>query len=84
MNGTEPILSAAFFRTASGNEPVREWIKSLPRGERRIIGEDIKPCNSVGRSECRSFVNSTRACGKFVPACLTASYELSSPVPKVG
>ncbi len=42
MNGTEPILSAAFFRTASGNEPVREWIKSLPRGERRIIGEDIK------------------------------------------
>lgn len=67
MNGTEPILSAAFFRTASGNEPVREWIKSLPRGERRIIGEDI-----------------TRACGKFVPACLTASYELSSPVPKVG
>ncbi len=42
MNGTEPILSIAFFRTASGNEPVREWLKSLPREERRIIGEDIK------------------------------------------
>ena len=42
MNGTEPILSVAFFRTGSGNEPVREWIKSLPREERRIIGEDIK------------------------------------------
>jgi phage-related protein len=42
MNGTEPILSVAFFRTASGNEPVREWLKSLPREERRIIGEDIK------------------------------------------
>jgi phage-related protein len=42
MNGPEPILSIAFFRTASGNEPVREWLKFLPREERRIIGEDIK------------------------------------------
>ena len=42
MNGIEPILSVAFFRTASGNEPVREWLKALPREERRIIGEDIK------------------------------------------
>lgn len=42
MNGREPILSVAFFRTASGREPVREWLKSLPREERRIIGEDIK------------------------------------------
>ena len=42
MNGTEPILAVAFFRTASGNEPVREWLKSLPREERRVIGEDLK------------------------------------------
>ena len=42
MNGTEPILSVAFFRTASGNEPVREWLKSLQREARRSIGEDIK------------------------------------------
>ena len=42
MNGQEPILSVAFFRTASGNEPTREWLKSLPREERRIIGENIK------------------------------------------
>jgi phage-related protein len=42
MNGTEPILSVAFFRTASSNEPVREWLKSLPRQERRVIGQDIK------------------------------------------
>lgn len=42
MSGSEPILSVAFFRTASGNEPVREWLRSLPREERRIIGEDIK------------------------------------------
>ena len=40
MAGQEPILAVAFFRTASGK--VREWLRSLPRGERRIIGEDIK------------------------------------------
>ena len=42
MKSTEPILSIAFFRAGSGNEPVREWLKSLPREERRLIGEDIK------------------------------------------
>jgi phage-related protein len=42
MNGTEPILSVTFFRTAAGNEPVREWLKSLSREARRRIGEDIK------------------------------------------
>ena len=42
MDGVEPILSVAFFRTTSGNEPVRAWLRSLPRAERRIIGENIK------------------------------------------
>ena len=42
MNGSEPVLSVVFFRTTADNEPVREWLKSLPREERRIIGEDIK------------------------------------------
>jgi phage-related protein len=42
MDEAEPILTVAFFRTASGNEPVREWLKSLPREDRRIIGEDLK------------------------------------------
>ncbi len=31
-----------FFRTQSGNEPVREWLKSLNVQEREAIGEDIK------------------------------------------
>jgi len=42
MDGREPILSVAFFRTETGREPAREWLKSLAREERRIIGEDIK------------------------------------------
>jgi len=35
-------LHVAFFRTVYGNEPVREWLKSLSREDQRIIGEDIK------------------------------------------
>jgi phage-related protein len=34
-------LPAVFFRTETGREPVREWLKNLPKDERRIIGEDI-------------------------------------------
>ena len=34
-------LSVVFFRTAAGNEPVREWLKSLPEDERKQIGADI-------------------------------------------
>ena len=25
-----------------GNEPVREWLKSLPRDDKKVIGEDVK------------------------------------------
>lgn len=35
-------LKVMFFRTRRGNEPVREWLKSLPLDEKRIIGEDVK------------------------------------------
>jgi phage-related protein len=42
VNGKEPILRVVFFRTAAGKEPVREWLRSLPRHERCVIGEDIK------------------------------------------
>src|SRR5205809_8017689 len=42
MNGGEPILEVGFFRTETGREPVREWLRSLTREQRKIIGEDIK------------------------------------------
>lgn len=35
-------LRVVFYKSASGNEPVRQWLKSLPREDRKIIGEDIK------------------------------------------
>jgi phage-related protein len=38
----EPILDVVFYKTEAGNEPVREWLKSLPLEDRKSIGEDIK------------------------------------------
>ena len=38
---TPQRLDAAFFRLESGSEPVREWLKSLPKDERKVIGENI-------------------------------------------
>ena len=35
-------LPVVFFATATGTEPVREWLKDLPAGERKAIGEDLK------------------------------------------
>lgn len=40
MNGERP-LAAVFFRTDAGGEPVREWLRALPKEERQAIGEDI-------------------------------------------
>ena len=34
-------LDAVFFRSKSGNEPVRDWLKGLPKEQRQAIGEDI-------------------------------------------
>lgn len=38
----KPVLTVVFYRTEAGNEPVREWLKSLKREDRKAIGEDIK------------------------------------------
>lgn len=35
-------LPARFYRSDSGREPVRDWLKSLDLANRRVIGEDIK------------------------------------------
>src|SRR4030066_1796415 len=34
-------LRAFFYRSAAGKEPVREWLKELPKDDRKTIGEDI-------------------------------------------
>jgi phage-related protein len=42
MPATPPILRVRFYRTREGREPVREWLKSLPAAERKVIGDDIR------------------------------------------
>ena len=34
-------ISAAFYATGGGNEPVREWLKQLSLADRKALGEDI-------------------------------------------
>jgi phage-related protein len=40
--GKGPTLSVLFYRTAGGNEPVREWLQGLTDKDRRSVGCDIK------------------------------------------
>ena len=45
-------LEAVFFRTDRGKEPVRDWLLSLLKGERKIIGDDVlkvQYCWPIGR-----------------------------------
>lgn len=36
------MFEVAFFRTAAGNEPVRDWIRGLDADERAVIGADLR------------------------------------------
>jgi phage-related protein len=36
-----PEVPVRFYRTNLGSEPVLEWLRSLDRGERRVIGLDL-------------------------------------------
>lgn len=57
MKGQEKRLPAVFYRTPAGAEPVREWLKSLPREDRFLIGEEIKDVEfswPIGMPLCRN------------------------------
>ncbi len=42
MVGEGPLeIPVRFYRTASGREPVREWLRHLDKEERRVIGLDL-------------------------------------------
>ncbi len=50
------VLSARFYRTATGAEPVRKWLKALSREDKRIVGTDIATVEfgwPVGMPTCR-------------------------------
>lgn len=39
---TQKRISAVFYQTEAGTEPVREWLKGLDREDQYLIGTDIK------------------------------------------
>ena len=50
-------LPAVFYALPTGREPVREWLLSLDRDDRKIIGEDIKDVEfswPIGMPLCRA------------------------------
>lgn len=42
IQSEKPRLKVIFYRTAAGNEPVREWLLSLDRADRKVMGDDVK------------------------------------------
>ena len=53
----EKRITVAFYRTASGAQPVRDWLLELSDQDRRTIGKDIQRLEfewPVGMPHCRS------------------------------
>jgi phage-related protein len=53
----ESPIPLAFWRSVTGREPVREWLKDLPREDKRTIGRDIAKVQfgwPVGLPLCRA------------------------------
>ena len=56
MNVELKRVPAAFFRSQTGVEPVRDWLKSLSKDDRFRIGSDIKTVEfgwPIGMPTCR-------------------------------
>jgi len=43
----KPKLRVKFYKTSNGNEPVREWLQSLSKEIKKIVGEDIRTVQIV-------------------------------------
>ncbi len=66
-------INVVFYRTEAGNEPVREWLLSLEKEDKKTVGVDIKTveygwpigmpvCKPLGKGlyEVRSHISSKR------------------------
>ncbi len=50
-------VPVAFYRSGSGRELVREWLKRLPEEDRKIVGDDLRTLEfgwPLGMPLCRS------------------------------
>jgi phage-related protein len=49
-------ITAAFYRTPSGNQPVKDWLAGLSKEDRKIVGEALATVEfgwPVGMPACR-------------------------------
>lgn len=42
VHSSGPLLRVVFYRSSTGREPVREWLRTLDDESKKILGEDIK------------------------------------------
>ena len=57
---TAKRIPARFYKSESGTEPVRNWLKNLNKQERHLIGIDIKTVEygwPIGMPTCRPMGN---------------------------
>lgn len=57
MADAEKRVPLIFFRTEAGSEPVLEWLRELPRADRRIVGAGLKDLEfgwPIGMPLCRA------------------------------
>jgi phage-related protein len=55
IDGTKKIVGL-FYATATGRRPVREWLLTLTKDDRRVIGRDIQKVEfgwPIGMPYCR-------------------------------
>jgi hypothetical protein len=53
--GPSKVLSCAFYVSATGRRPVRDWLLGLSDADRKTIGEDIATleyCWPIGKPKC--------------------------------
>lgn len=68
-------IYAGFHASPSDKTPVRDWLLSVDRADRQVIGEDI-----AGRSACRCAALSGTSFGRCAAACrATASRGFCFP-----
>ncbi len=53
-------ITAVFYRTSAGGEPVRQWLKKMAKQDRQIVGEDIATAEygwPIGMPICRKIAS---------------------------
>jgi len=53
-------LAINFYKTAAGSSPVLEWLRGLPKQDRKIIGDDIRRIEEnwpLGAPTCKQVIS---------------------------